>query len=61
MFAVAVAVLILTAAFIAIARKGIPFESEARSGGGFTLKLLFVVCIGLLGMFQSRVIQKRGR
>jgi hypothetical protein len=62
-FAFALTGLILTAAFIAIARKGIPFESEVELHSRFSsaVKVLFLVCIVLLGVFQNRVTQKRDR
>lgn len=53
----------MTAAFIAVSRKGIPFESDSglhtRLSNG--IKVIFLICIVLLGMLQNYVAQKRHR
>jgi len=62
-FLFALAGLILTAALIAVSRKGIPFESDSglhtRPSNG--IKVIFLICIVLLGMLQNYVAQKRHR
>ncbi|HHY11791.1 MAG TPA: hypothetical protein GX529_04090 [Firmicutes bacterium] len=62
-FLFALAGVILAAAFISIARQGIPFESTGELHSRFTVavKAVFLVCIALLGLFQNRVVEKRNR
>jgi cytochrome bd-type quinol oxidase subunit 2 len=62
-FVCALTGLILTAAFVAIARQGVPFESDGELHNRLSnaAKVLFLVLVVLFGMFQNYVTQKRDR
>ena len=62
-FLFAVLCVICIAVLIAVARKGVPFETAGRMHNRFIVgvKIAFLVCIALFGLFQNRVIQKGNR